>query len=387
MSIICFVGIFIGSFALAIVTAIMEGFEVAIHTKIQGVHAHLIVDAHGKPINIKALSSVFTNEFPEICSFSPHTERNALIRPINSNNSTPTVVIIKSIDPEKEKNTSCLFEKIVNPIFINNFTDFINKNMVMVGKQYATSNNVSVGDNLELLFPREEEIKGNTVTFDSEKAIIGAIFDTGVDEFDSNVIYCTFSFLKNIFPTAAVEQVNLKLHSTKNESVVAQKLRNRLGLSVYSWKDLYPSLVATLTLEKYVSFCIIALIILVASMNMMSLMFMHITQKRHDIAILKALGMTNSAICSVFFITGLILSISASILGLTSALFTTLCIQRYPCISLPDTYYTTYLPIIMEPHTVISIFCLVLFCTFCALYFSTKQIYSINASSVLRFEH
>jgi len=386
ISIICFMGIFIGSFSLAIVTAIMRGFEITIHDKIQGIHSHLIIDACGKPINFKALSLVLRNEFPEICSFSPHTERNALIRPYNNDDETPTVIIIKSIDPERETTTSSLLKKIINPINSTDFNMLLKNNTVIIGKQYATSNNLTIGDKIEILFTREETMNGKTVTFDSQRASIGAIFDTGIDDFDSNVIYCSFSFLKDIFPHASVEQVNVKLHNNTNEKNIIQKLHARLKLTVYSWKDLYPSLVATLKLEKYVSFFVITLILLVASMNIISLMHLQITQKRRDIAILKALGMTNFAIKTIFFITGITLSLSASILGLLAALLASYSIKKYPFISLPDTYYTTHLPIAMESYIIFSVLIVVLLFSFFAIYFSTKQIPSINTSQVLRFE-
>ena len=55
------------------------------------------------------------------------------------------------------------------------------------------------------------------------------------------------------------------------ETAVIEKLKKRLPhLQVNSWKDLYPALVSSLKLEKYVMFFILALITLVASMNMIS---------------------------------------------------------------------------------------------------------------------
>src|SRR5579871_5325418 len=84
MSLICFIGIFIGSCTLTLISAVMRGFEVTIHEKIQGVHAHLIIDAYGKPINFKVLKKVLENEFPEIAACSPHAERHALIRAHNN---------------------------------------------------------------------------------------------------------------------------------------------------------------------------------------------------------------------------------------------------------------------------------------------------------------
>ena len=55
MTIICFVGIFIGSFALALVTAVMNGFEVAIHAKMQGIHSNIIIQSYKNDINLDVL--------------------------------------------------------------------------------------------------------------------------------------------------------------------------------------------------------------------------------------------------------------------------------------------------------------------------------------------
>src|SRR5436189_798824 len=385
MSIICFLGIFIGTFSLTLVTAIMRGFEEVIHKKIQGIHSHIIIDAYKKPINFKLLSKVLHEEFPEISSFSPHTERNALIRPYNNDNTIPTVIIIKSINPELEMLTSSLFAKIIKPTNSNNLAELFKKDTIIIGKNYANSNNLTIGDTIELLFSGEDKIQGKTVSFESQYAYIGGIFDTGIDEFDSNVIYCSFSFLKNMFLNAEVETVNVKLQLHINESDIIKKLQTRLGLSVYSWKDLYPSLVATLKLEKYVSFFVLALIILVASMNIISVMHMHITQKRSDIALLKAIAMPNSIITTIFFIIGMFLTFSAPLCGIVTALITSYIIKHYPFISLPDTYYTTHLPIAMELYIIFSVVCVVLFFSFMAIYFSTQQIKSIQISHVLRF--
>jgi len=98
------------------------------------------------------------------------------------------------------------------------------------------------------------------------------------------------------------------------------------------------------------------------------------------------MGMAHSAICSVFFIIGALLTLFAAILGLLAALVVSYCIQHYPFISLPDMYYTTHLPIAMEPYIIFSVLCVVLFFSFMAIYFSTQQIRSIHISQVLRFE-
>jgi lipoprotein-releasing system permease protein len=383
MTLICFAGIFIGSFSLALVTAIMHGFETVIHKKMQNIHSDIIIQAYGEAIDMDVLAPVLVAEFPDIKAFSPQTTRTVLI---NTKQSTPTVVMIKGIDPTMEQQTNNLSHKIIRPTNINDFTDLFKDNHLIIGKQLAINNHLMVGDIIELLFSREEEIRGNKVTFDSQKAIVGGVFETGIDEFDSSVIYCSFSLLETLFPDVPIEQINLTITPGTNETNLINNLHNRLGLDVYSWKDLYPTLVATLKLEKYVAFFILALIILVASMNNISLLFMQITQKRPDIALLKAIGMTNNAISSIFFMMGMGISIVACCCGLIGACIAGELITRYPFITLPDTYYVTHLPIAMEWQILVSVFCVVIFFSFFATWFPAQRIKSINISHVLRFE-
>jgi lipoprotein-releasing system permease protein len=386
MTIICFTGIFIGSFSLALITAIMNGFEVVIHEKMQGIHANLIIQSYRNDINIDALSPILHKEFPEIIAFSPMATHHVLLRINDQSEDTPTVAMIKGIEPTLEQYTSSLSKKIISPSSKIKFSQLFNDNQIIIGKQLAYNNEITIGQTVELLFMRDEQIQGKKVIFDSKTAIIGGIFDTGIDEFDNGVIYCSLSFLEQLFPNFSIEQINVTIAPNIDEKHLIQKLQNRLGLSVYSWKDLYPSLVATLKLEKYVSFFIIALILLVASMNIISLLFMQINQKRPDIALLKSMGMTNKSINSIFFIMGMTISCTASFFGLITALIASLILKHYPFISLPDTYYVTELPIAMNGEILCAVFCIVIIFSFFATWLPIQRIRTINISRVLRFE-
>jgi lipoprotein-releasing system permease protein len=387
MTIICFTGIFIGSFSLALITAIMNGFEVAIHNKMQGIHSNIIIQSYKNDIDLDVLGSILKKEFPEIAAFSPTASHHILLRTANSSDDTPIVAMIKGIDPDTEQLTSTLSRKIVKRIpATTTFSELFNNNSIIIGKQLAQNNAITIGDQVELLFIREGRILKNRITFDSQSAIVSGIFDTGIDEFDNGVVYCSLSFLEKLYPNMMIEQINVALAPYAHEQETIHKLRDRLGLDVYSWKDLYPSLVASLKLEKYVSFFILALILLVASMNIISLLFMQITQKRPIIALLKAIGMSENAISAIFFIMAMFISISASASGLIAALCASFILQKYPFITLPDTYYVTHLPVAMTWHIICAVFCMVILFSICAILLPLQRIRSINISRVLRFE-
>ena len=221
---------------------------------------------------------------------------------------------------------------------------------------------------------------------ESTDAFISGIFNTGIDEFDSGLILCSLNFLQNIFPESDVTQLNIKLKPGVNEQSVVQKLTDHLKLEAYSWKDLYPALVSALILEKYVMFFILALITLVASMSILSLLYMQITQKRADIAILHAIGTPHTTITAIFMTIGLIITSSASVVGIALAYIASFLLERFPFISLPDAYYVTYIPAKMEWYIPLIVFAVVMAISFIAIWIPIKKIKTINVADVLRFE-
>src|SRR5438445_8255501 len=121
-------------------------------------------------------------------------------------------------------------------------------------------------------------------------------------------------------------------------------------------------------------------------MNIISLLFMQITQKRPDIALLKSMGMSHAAISRIFFIIGMTISCVASFSGLIAALVASWILKRYPFISLPDTYYVTELPVAMNWEILCAVFCVVIVFSFFATWVPIQRIRAINISRVLRFE-
>ena len=121
-------------------------------------------------------------------------------------------------------------------------------------------------------------------------------------------------------------------------------------------------------------------------MNIMSLLFMQITQKKSIIAVLKAIGMTERSLNLLFFIIAMTISCSASICGLLSALFVSCMLKTYPFITLPDTYYVTHLPVAMDWYIILTVFSLVITLSICATLLPLQRIKYINISHVLRFE-
>ena len=166
MTVVCFVGIFVGSFSLALITAIMNGFEVAIHEKMQSIHANIIIESYKNNIDMDVLAPVLQKEFPEITAFSPMATQHVLLRTSDINNTpqdTPLVAMIKGINPQTEQLTSALSKKIIKNLPSTEFSQLFSHNQIVIGKQLALNNHITVGDTVELLFIRDGKIHANKI--------------------------------------------------------------------------------------------------------------------------------------------------------------------------------------------------------------------------------
>lgn len=384
---ICFLGIVIGSFSLALVLSIMNGFEKVTHEKLQNIHAQVIMRAYGDNLNTESIASVFKREFPEVTGYSPTIMKHGIIQHEESDDMS-NIVIIKAIDPALEAHASALEKKInsADPLHPTLLSDLVHDDGVIIGKKLADSLQIKTGDKITLFFAPEEQKNKRKITFNQQIATVTGTFDTGIEDFDSTIIICSFALIHAMWPDAGVTQINIALNPRASEDTVAQKLRDRFKIEVYSWKDLYPALVSALKLEKYAMFFILALIALVASMNIISLQFMHITQKRGDIAILKSLGMTENGIVQIFVTIGLIITVLGALTGLGLAALAGWILTVYPFISLPDAYYVTHLPVEMEWHLFAIVFMVVVALGFFATWIPAHRTRFINIAEVLRFD-
>ena len=380
---ICFIGIMIATSSLALVVGIMAGFEHVTHQKMQSIYPDLIIDAHGHHIDMQVLQPILQEPQYAIQHASSQQFSQALL--YNTEYSTtPHVIFLHGINPTDEQLVTTLDKKIIYPP--QALPEVLYDNHIIIGQKLAQQLSVNVNDTIELLYTDDnpEELQ---VTFQQKKVIIGNIFKTGIDDFDTNFAYCSTDFFTKLFPDSDTTQVYLKLNNINSEKITATLLQQRLNVDVYSWKDLYPTLIATLKLEKYAMFFILLLIVLIASMNIMSLLFMYITQKKKEIALFISFGMPLYQIKLIFITMSLIITCVATCSGLLLAYLIGVFLQKYPFIKLPDdAYLVSHLPIKLDPSIFCVIFIVSLIISLCASILSTNKLNQLNIVKALKQE-
>ena len=383
MILLCFIGILIASASLALVVSIMTGFEQATHQKIQSIYPDLIIDGQGNQFDMHILLNILKNPKYKIQHVAEHQTTQALLHNSN-NNQSPQMIIITAIDPQTEQQITHLEKKLLNNQF--SLTSLLTKNQILIGVKLAEILNLSINSNAHILYSNDG-LQGLKLTFQQAPIIISGIFKTGIEEFDTNTIYCNKSLFQKLFPDIGIEFVHLKLQPNADAQKIALDLKQDIHADVYAWQTLYPTLISALKLEKWGMFFILLLIVFVASMNIISLIFMFIAQKKRDIAIFMFLGMPTKSIRTIFITISLTIATIATALGLFIAFMIGIFLQTFPFIKLPDNIYdSTYLPIKMESFVFFTIFVITIVIAFLASVVATRNIEQIHIIETLKNE-
>lgn len=84
---------------------------------------------------------------------------------------------------------------------------------------------------------------------------------------------------------------------------------------VWTWRDSAGSFLRALTVEDNVMFVIMSILVLIASMNIISGLIMLVKNKGRDIGILRTMGLTEGSILRIFFICGAGIGTVGTLLG------------------------------------------------------------------------
>jgi len=305
ISIFSFIGISLGVAVLIIVMSVMNGFRTELINKIVGFNSHITVQSFGDPIYKNKINSDLKKISNNII-FSNSGEAVIL-----NNNSTKGIIL-----RGYSENDFSSLEITKNQKFKSKNSELIN-DLISIGSELSFSLNLEIGDEITLMSPSGlQTIIGNMPK--QKTFTVNSIFDSGLSEFDNNVVFINLSTLEDFFGYNSADR-NLEIYLKNPQNIehqknVVQDIFNKEF--VVSWADMNSSLFSALKVERNVMFIILSLIIVVAAFNIISGLTILVKNKTRDIAILKSIGVLNKSIVKIFFLVGVIIGTSATIFGI-----------------------------------------------------------------------
>lgn len=198
---------------------------------------------------------------------------------------------------------------------------------ISIGSGVARALGVSVGDRVRLISP--DGVRTPMGTSPRIKAYeVVHVFSAGRYDIDRTRVYMPFAEAQSFFNReGAADELELRVADPEAVDALAPKLQQAAGgrLRIWTWRDASGGFLRALDVEDNVMFVILSILVLIATMNIVSGLIMLVKNKGRDIGILRTIGLSEGAVLRVFFIcgafTGLIGTAAGVVLGSLFALY------------------------------------------------------------------
>jgi lipoprotein-releasing system permease protein len=348
------VGIALGVATLIIVMSVMNGFRQELLGRILGLNGHLgIYAADGG--GLRDFDSILARVrgLPGIASAAPIVEGQVLV---TSESGGATGGFARGIRPDDLKVRPILAGNIVS----GNLDQFGSDDSIIIGTRLAQKLRLGVGGKLTLVSPQGRTTVIGMVPRLKTYTIV-ALFDTGMNEYDSGYIFMPLASAQTYFQLRdAASQIEIFVHNPDQVRPVTQEIIRTLSpmpFRVLDWQASNSSFFAAVQVERNVMFLILTLIIVVAAFNIISSLIMLVKDKGRDIAILRTMGATSGAIMRIFLLCGASIGILGTLIGFGLGLVFCLNIERIrqalqsltgTQLFSPEVYFLTRLPAIVD---------------------------------------
>ncbi len=345
-------GVFLGSLVLVVALSVANGFEKEVRDRIVGITAHAkILQYYSRPVVNYDSLRLRILKCRDVVAATPYIMEKGGIE----YESVKEGVMIMGAEAATETTVTEVGRKMMFGTFALD-SAVSNKNRklpgIVIGMGMADKMGVRPGAEVVVGGLTDEAASGEITSIPMARFVVRGIFETGMYEYDLNLVYVSIRSCESLFSMNGVEGIAIKTTDQFRADAIARAVKDTLGGYPYrsiDWKSQNKSLFEWMRLERYVIFIVISLIILVAGFNIVSSLVMMIIEKRREIGILMGMGATSGSIMRIFMFNGVVIGVLGSTLGV--AFGAGLCFLQfhYRFIPLPgDIYFIDTLPVLLR---------------------------------------
>ena len=353
------IGLCIGSMAMVLSIAVLNGFEHRVIDKIIGFESDI------RLTKIKDFNNSIDilNKINGVKSVMPFQERKGLNL---AKGGIQRMVTLKAIEIDK----FATFYNI-DSFSTNNYGD---QPIVYLGEMTARRLNVKEGEVVRLLSPIDHGYSWGLPA--QIQCVVGGIFNIQVLDLDDKIAFIPLEIGKKLFIRKnKPDGIDIRLKEGYNIDLVVNELRNKiLEVKVDTWGDLHQELFGAMKFEKIGTLIVLSLIIVVACFNLVTTLVLVAAQKAREFGILQVLGSNKKTIKSIVMYQGGLISSFGIISGLFIGLLFIYLQNIFGIISLPeDIYFTSYLPMVILLKDILAILAISIGMVIVSIYISASR--------------
>jgi lipoprotein-releasing system permease protein len=268
---------------------------------------------------------------------------------------------------------------------------------VAIGVGVARELNLALGDKITLISPN-----GVKTAFGTSPRVgvydVVYIFGVGRWDIDKTRVYMPLAEAQVFFNRdEQVDEFEVMVGNPDQVDDFANKLTLAAGPNslVWTWKNASGGFLRALEMEDNIMFIILSILVLIASMNIVSGLIMLVKNKGRDVGILRTIGLTQGSILRVFFICGASIGLVGTALGVVlGCLFAIYIDPIFGFVNTiaggdvwdPSTRLLSHLPAKLEFGDVMSAVALSLGLSFGITYFPARRAARMSPVEALRYE-
>jgi ABC-type lipoprotein release transport system permease subunit len=328
ISMISVCGIVVATMALVCTLSVFNGFTDVVAKTFSAFDPELqITPAKGKVFDPATAKIEEIKALPEIAFTSESLEDNALIK--FADRQEP--IILKGVS-SGFVDLANVNKLIIDGTFTLREGDVENG---VIGAGLAMFLGVRSGfvDPVELYAPkRNERINpANPATAFTQSAVfVSGVFALNQQKYDDRMFIVSIDLARELFRyDNEISSLDIKIKEGCDVDKVRDKIKSILGndgLSVKNRFEQQADLYRMVNVEKWVTFLILSIILIIAVFNVTGSLTMLIIEKDEDIRILKSLGANNILITRIFLFEGWLITLAGAVAGVITGL--TLCLLQ-----------------------------------------------------------
>lgn len=385
LTIISITGVTIGTALLIVVLSVFNGFfEVIKGILLTNDPDIRIESAEDNSILYDRQMVAGLEEIPEVQLAVPFVTGKALLA---YKQRRDKIVMVKGIQPERYKKLNKLEENITSGVL-----DLEVKNRMpgmLMSEQLMAELNIHTGDRVILL--SAEGMRKSLTQFSLPRTyqfqIRGGYSLTQIIE--DAAVYVDLEAAQRLFDFRnTISGIDIRLEDSGQASQVKEAIQARLGdrYKISTWYDLQRPLYDVMYLEKWGSYIILMIIVIVAVLNIIGSLTMIVIQKNRDIGVLLTMGYTPADIKSIFVKQGLYIGLIGCILGGGVGLLVSWLQQTYGLIKLSSAFIISAYPVSIEALDVSIILAGSLLLCLAASWYPAKRAALVEPADAVRYE-
>ena len=400
-TLISIAGVTIGVAALIATLGIMTGFKEDLQAKILGTNSHIIVTARTGEV-IKAYDALTDKVagVPEVVAATPFVFKQVLLTSDTGSHG----VVLRGIDVRREPTVTDIAKNLKSgsleelervgpagqapPAQTGQAVEPPPQLPgIVIGKELSLRLGVFLGDRLNVVSPVGPISALGMIPKVRGYRVVG-VFEAGMFEYDSSLAYVSIKQAQEFFNMGAtVTGIEVKVADVFAADRIAKAIEDAIGFpyGARDWMRMNRNLFSALKMEKFMMFVLLALVVVVASFNIVSTLTMIVVEKHREIAILKAMGATGKSVMRIFMLNGLVIGVVGTAIGIPLGYGFCWAIQEF--YTLPgDVYYLSRIPVNIKIMDVLTVAVSAITIAFLATIHPCRQAARLDPAEALRYE-